>query len=184
MFDNSILSVGTIKILKDFNITTIEELKTAILPKVGNKSHLYAVNSFKKRHLTEINEYLTKLKFEPYFGKQIRVTFERFTGESFYNVIGFDANNDILIQTIKGALTKRNKPFSVDKLWFDTELTGRNIEILNNPIEGETYKAIGNCGTTKDIEVEGVLSIEDDLYLLTNTYKRVFSVNPKTLKLI
>jgi len=184
MLDNSILSVGTISILKDFGITTVEQLQNATLPKVGNKSHIYATNKFKQRNLNEINEYLNILKFSPYFGKQIKVTLERFTGVSFYNVIGFDSNNDILLQTIKGTLTKTKKPFSVDKLWFDTELTGRNIEILNKPIEGETYRAIGDCGMTKDIEVEGVLSIEDGTYLLTNRFQRIFSVNTKTLKLI
>lgn len=130
MLDNSILSIGTIKILNDFGITTPEQLLTTKLPKIGNKSHVYAYNSFKKRNLVEIEEYLTRLKFEPYFGKQIKVTFEKFTGETIYNVIGFDKNNDIILETVKGALIKQRKPFSVDKLWFNREETGRIIEIM------------------------------------------------------
>ncbi len=182
--DNSILSVGTIKILKDFGITTPEQLLTEKIPTIGNKSHIYSSNVFKKRNLVEIEEYINKLKFEPYFGKQIRVTFEKFTGETIYNVIGFDKDNDIILETVIGTITKSKKPFTVDKLWFDTELTGRKIEIINKPLEGYRYSGIGDCGQTKDILVEGVLSIEDDLFILKNTHNRVFSVNPKTLLLI
>lgn len=48
--------------------------------------------------------------------------------------------------------------------------------------EGRRYKGIGDCGMTKDKPVEGVLSKEDGVYLLTDENDRIYSVNPNTLE--
>ena len=145
MLDNSILSVGTIKILKDFNITTPTQLKTEVLPNIGDKPSFYSTRPFKQINLDEINLYLLKLKIDELIGKVIRVTLKGFAGYSFYHVIGFDNDDDVILRTIsRTKLTKLPKnegffkevittdfaPFTVDKLWFDEKKTNRNIEII------------------------------------------------------
>lgn len=57
MLDNSILSVGTIFMLKCFNITTKEQLQKATL-KVGDKPSFYTSVKVKQTHLEEINIFL------------------------------------------------------------------------------------------------------------------------------
>jgi len=54
---NYTLSVGTIFMLKCFNITTLEQLRCNTL-KVGDKSSYYGDVRVKQRHLDEINELL------------------------------------------------------------------------------------------------------------------------------
>lgn len=86
-----------------------------------------------------------------YFGKTITVRIGNFTRETIYNVIGFDNNNDVILVTVKQTNTTQLpnndwfggkviieekttgfvNPFTVDKLWFDMELTGRKIQIIN-----------------------------------------------------
>lgn len=48
--------------------------------------------------------------------------------------------------------------------------------------EGKYYKGIGDCGMTKDKPVEGTLSKEDGMYILTDENDRIYSVNPNTLE--
>lgn len=57
MLDNSKLSVGTIRVLYDFNINSMEQLEIALLPQVGDRPHVYSSTVFKDKHLKEINEY-------------------------------------------------------------------------------------------------------------------------------
>ena len=49
--------------------------------------------------------------------------------------------------------------------------------------EGRRYTGIGDCGMTKDKIVEGVLSKEDQTYILTDNNGRIYSVNPNTLEI-
>ncbi len=58
MLDNSILSVGTIHLLKCFNIVNREQLKAHTL-KLGDKAGFYSTLSVKQKHLDEINELLS-----------------------------------------------------------------------------------------------------------------------------
>jgi hypothetical protein len=69
--------------------------------------------------------------------KKIKVTYNLYKGTSIINVIGFNSDNDVIMETIEQhelyqnpKLTGFVNPFTVDKLWFDEELTGRKIEIL------------------------------------------------------
>lgn len=57
MLDNSILSVETLFLLKCYNITTLEQLKTHTL-KVGDKPSYYGNVKVKQRNLNDINELL------------------------------------------------------------------------------------------------------------------------------
>lgn len=72
-----------------------------------------------------------------YFGKQIKVSYLKYSGHSIINVIGFDKYNDVIMETVM-EVVPREVPktkgfvnsFTVDKLWFNQELTGRVIEII------------------------------------------------------
>jgi hypothetical protein len=76
------------------------------------------------------------LDITQYFGKQIKASYVKYTGHSIINVIGFDKDNDILMETVLQVAPRElpkkgvENPFTVDKLWFNQELTGRIIEIL------------------------------------------------------
>jgi hypothetical protein len=71
-----------------------------------------------------------------YFGKQIKASYVKYTGHSIINVIGFDKDNDVIMETVLQVVPRELpkkptvNPFTVDKLWFNQELTGRKIEIL------------------------------------------------------
>lgn len=73
-----------------------------------------------------------------YFGKTIKVHFGLKESFSIINVIGFDASNDVILETLEQHYPNQKpkkygfyNPYTVDKLWFKEELTGRKITILN-----------------------------------------------------
>ena len=132
--------------------------------------------------------------FEQYFGKQITVKIKGFTEKSIYNVLGYDNNKDIVLETVirlnekelpvngwfNGDIIKTqittgfSNPFTVDKLWFNEELTGRKIEL-------KLYEALGDCGIKKDKKVVGILKMVNDLICIIDVKNRVHSINIKTL---
>ncbi len=73
---------------------------------------------------------------EKYFGETIKVYFDSKQNYSLIKVIGFDPSNDVILETLeqhrenqKPKLNGFVNPFTVDKVWFNTELTGRKITL-------------------------------------------------------